>query len=142
MENTHESSGMKRVYGLVKGLKTPTEQNLAAALQEAHGANGVSKGGIAMQTDRKHLPDVVRAHQQGIGRSAYRRQINLHARVIKLDGKYELRSIKKLFRDGRWVSVWSAWYVAGPVPFQVHDVCVSTSPVAVRDDLVAWIAGV
>ena len=32
MENTHESPGMKRVYGLVKGLNTPTEQNLAAAL--------------------------------------------------------------------------------------------------------------
>lgn len=87
------------------------------------------------------LPDVVRAHQQGLGRNAYRRQMARPAHMIPLDAKYELRSKMTIFRGGRLLPVWSAWYVAGPVPFQVHDVYSCTDPNAVIDDLKAWIAG-
>ena len=84
------------------------------------------------------LPDVVRAHQQGIGRSAYKRQMGDCRSVIHLDGKYELRRVWEL--SGRtYRRVWTAWYIGGTTPYRIYDVQGSTVPEEVLGDLMAWI---
>lgn len=87
------------------------------------------------------LPDVVRAHQQGIGRSAYKRQMGDCRSVIHLDGKYELRRVLEL--SGRtYRRVWTAWYVGGAAPMRIYDVQGSSMAGDVIADLTAWVAGV
>ena len=89
----------------------------------------------------QYLPTVVRAHQQGTGIRAYRRN-NPSRLVISLGNGYELRGCKEPSWDGIYRTVWSAWRIDGLIPYRVYDVQASTHPNAVRDDLVAWLAGV
>ncbi len=87
------------------------------------------------------LPDVVRAHQQGIGRSAYKRQMVDRRTIIRLDGKYELLRVWVL--SGRtYRRVWTAWYVGGAAPMRIYDVQGSSMAGDVIADLAAWRAGV
>lgn len=89
------------------------------------------------------LPDVVRAHQQGIGRSAYKRAKRKQSRdpnIIRVDNKYELHRVWDL--SGRiYRRIWTAWYIGSGKPFRIYDVQGSTEPKEVLDDLMAWVAG-
>lgn len=87
------------------------------------------------------VPDVVRAHQQGVGRSAYSRQMGDRRNVIHIDGKYELRRVWNL--NGRvYRRIWTAWYIAGTTPYRIYDVQGSTVPKEVLGDLMAWAEGI
>ena len=86
------------------------------------------------------LPDVVRAHQQGIGRSAYKRLMPVNKTVIRIDDKYELRYVLDCFgRSDRYI--WTAWYVGGKAPLRLYDVHGSTVPEEVSGDLAALRCG-